>query len=413
MAVQLIKQANGLSEQLITWRRHFHRHPELSFQEFGTAQFVAQTLRGMDGIKTETGIGVHTSVIGTLSGGEGPKIAIRADMDALPIQEENPEDYRSQNPGVMHACGHDAHTAILLGVAKLLSERFKSGELNGTVKFIFQPAEESTDENGLSGAPYMIQAGAYDGVDAAIALHMCPWLQVGEVQVNDGYSMANVDVFQGKVFGTGGHGAYPELGTDPVWMLSPVLQAIHGIVSRKVSALDAAVVSIGQVHAGTASNIIPTEVTLEGTIRSYLPEVRDLLSEEVERAFALVEQLGGRYSLEIERGEPALNNDSSVNGWIRETIRSLYPEFKLVQRPFGMGGEDFGYVTEKLPGAMFFLGCGLPDDIRRDLHTPIFNLDEACLPIGCAILAETARRFLTGEVRLQKNSEAGEAVYET
>ncbi|HWO97647.1 MAG TPA: M20 family metallopeptidase [Bacillus sp. (in: firmicutes)] len=396
----IVKQANDLFDKLVEWRRTFHQHPELSFQEFGTSQFVAETLRSIDGVKVETGIGTETSVVGTLTSGEGPVIAIRADMDALPITEENKESYSSKNEGVMHACGHDAHTAILLGVAHVLADAFKKGELKGTVKFVFQPAEESTDENGLSGSPYMVQAGVYDEVDAAIALHMCPWLPVGDVQINDGYSMANVDVFQGKIYGTGGHGAYPELGTDPIWMLGPVMQALHGIVARRVSALDAAVVTIGQVHAGTASNIIPTEVSIEGTMRSYAPEVRDLLAIELKKAFSIVENLGGSYSFEVERGEPALNNSAIVNSWITEAIEELYPQFTITRRPFGLGGEDFGYVTQKLPGSMFFLGCAPKDGIQRDLHTPIFDIDETCLPIGAAILAKTAVKFLTGEAAL-------------
>lgn len=387
-------QANALSEQLIEWRRHFHQHPELSFQEFGTSRFVADVLKNIKGLHVETGIGVETSVVATLTSGEGPVIAIRADMDALPITEENTFDYKSQNEGIMHACGHDAHTAILLGAAHLLADKFEKEELKGTVKLIFQPAEESTDEHGLSGSPYMVQAGAYDGVDAAIALHMCPWLPVGSAQVNDGYSMANVDVFTAKIFGTGGHGAYPELGTDPIWMLGVVMQAIHGIVARKMPALEAGVISIGQIHAGTASNIIPNEVLIQGTIRSYSPEARDLLSAELNKALSIVEPMGGTYSLDIERGEPALKNDSRINHLFLKSIKELYPDFQIVNRPFGMGGEDFGYVTEKWPGALFFLGSGTRDGIGRDLHTPIFDLDESSLVKGAAILTQTAVHFL-------------------
>ncbi|MBE6184070.1 amidohydrolase [Bacillus ginsengihumi] len=399
----ILKQANCLFSQLVEWRRAFHQHPELSFQEFRTSQFVAETLRRMPGMKVETGIGTATSVIGILTSGEGPTIAIRADMDALPITEINKVSYCSENNGVMHACGHDAHTAILLGVSSILAQSFQENVWKGTVKFIFQPAEESTDQNGLSGSPYMIQAGAYDDVDAAIALHMCPWLPAGAAQINDGYSMANVDVFQGKIYGTGGHGAYPELGTDPIWMLGPVMQAIHGIISRRISALDAGVVSIGQIHAGTASNIIPTEVAMEGTLRSYTPEVRNLLEEELKKAFSIVEHLGGRYTFHVEKGEPALNNNKMINGWIASTISEIFPNFQIIKRPFGMGGEDFGYVTQKLPGSMFFLGCRLQDGEQRDLHTPIFDIDENCLPMGVAILAQTALKFLAGEVTFTQN----------
>lgn len=396
----LVEKANSLFAKLIEWRRWLHQYPELSFHEFGTSRFVAETLSAIDGMKVETGIGVETSVVGTLTSGEGPVIAIRADFDALPIVEENPVSYCSKNEGVMHACGHDAHTAILLGAAVILADLFKKGELKGTVKFVFQPAEESTNEKGLSGSPYMVQAGAYDGADAAIALHVCPWLPVGEVQISDGYSMANVDVFEAKIFGTGGHGAYPELGTDPIWMLGLVMQALYAITARRISALDAGVVSIGQLHAGTASNIIPTEAMIEGTIRSYTPAVRDLLAAEIKKALSVVEPMGGSYSLNIKRGEPALNNDSLVNQWITTAIACTYPNMGITRRPFGLGGEDFGYVTQKIPGSMFFLGCAPSDGIQRDLHTPIFDIDEACLPIGTAILAQTAAMFLKNEVSL-------------
>ncbi|ANU15391.1 N-acetyl-L,L-diaminopimelate deacetylase [Planococcus halocryophilus Or1] len=393
-----VERANAIADKLIEWRRTFHRFPELSFQEFETSRYIAKRLQKIAGINVEIGLGVETSVVGTLTSGDGPTIAIRADIDALPIDEQSECDYRSQNPGIMHACGHDAHAAILLGAAEILAKQFKEMDIQGTVKFIFQPAEESIDEEGMSGSPYLVQAGVYDGVDAAIALHMCPWLPVGEVQINDGYSMANVDVFQARIIGTGGHGAYPELGTDPTWMLGPVLQALHGIVSRKVPALEAAVISIGQIHAGTASNIIPTEVKIEGTIRSYSSEIRDLLSNEIQKAFSVVDRLDGEYSLEIQRGEPALVNHPSINDIFLKTIYEIYPNLGITKKPFGMGGEDFGYVTQILPGSMFFLGCAVADGVQRDLHTPIFDIDEKCLPIGAAILAQTARNFLIGEM---------------
>ncbi|MCM3118397.1 M20 family metallopeptidase [Neobacillus sp. MER 74] len=400
-----VVQANELSDRIIEWRRLFHQHPELSFQEFGTSKFVAETLKKIDGLEVETGIGVETSVVATLTQGVGPVIAIRADMDALPIKEENTHHFKSENEGIMHACGHDAHTSILLGTAHLLANKFKKEELKGTIKFIFQPAEESTDDKGLSGSPYMVQAGAYDQVDAAIALHMCPWLPVGAAQVNDGYSMANVDVFSAKIFGTGGHGAYPELGTDPIWMLGVVMQALHGIVARKIPALEAGVISIGQIHAGTASNIIPNEVNISGTIRSYTPEVRDLLSAELNKALSVVESLGGSFTLDVERGEPALFNDTRVNSYLLKSIEEMYPECQIVRRPFGMGGEDFGYVTQKLPGALFFLGSGTADGIKRDLHTPIFDIDENSLAMGAAILAQTAVHFLKDESNSPVNKE--------
>ncbi len=392
---ELLIEAEKISGKLIEWRRTLHQFPELSFQEFETADFIACVLATIDGITVNRGIGVQTSVIATLGSGQEPVIALRADIDALPIDETNTCDYRSKTPGVMHACGHDAHTAILLGAAKLLAEQYRIRQWNGTVKFIFQPAEEMIDEDSMSGSPYLLQAGVYDGAELAIALHMCPWLPVGAVQLHDGVSMANVDVFYGTIQGTGGHGAYPELGSDPTWMLGIILQALHGIVPRKISALEPAVVSIGQIHAGTASNIIPHEVQVEGTVRSYSASTRDLLEAEIRDAFALAKQLGGDFSFQYQRGEPALVNDKQVNARIANAIRKTDPSIKFIHQAFGMGGEDFAYVTQQLPGAMFFLGCSLDDGVNRDLHTPQFDINERSLPLGAAILANAAIGFLT------------------
>lgn len=387
-------KAEDMASQLRNWRRKLHAIPELSFQEVETSRFVTHILEHIPGMQVETGVGLPTAVVGTLTTGSGPTIAIRADMDALPIQEENDHDYRSRNKGVMHACGHDAHTTIALGTATLLEELFQKSELNGTVKFIFQPAEERADEHGSTGAPYMIQAGVLDGVDAAIALHMSPEDPLGEIKINDGYSMANVDVFEATISGTGGHGAYPHLGTDPIWMLGPVLHVLYGIAARRISPLEPAVISIGKIQSGTTGNVIPSEVELQGTIRSYHPEVRETLHGELNKAFSMVEAMGGKYKLNIMTEDPSLNNDAVVNQYIRDVIRGLYPQFKMLETPFGMGGEDFAHMTRIVPGAMFFLGCGLPDGKSRNLHTPNFEIDERCLPVGVSIMAETVRRFL-------------------
>ena len=339
---EFLMNAEKMSGELSEWRRTLHRSPELSFREFKTADFIAGVLETIEGLTIQRGVGLETSVIATLGTGQAPVIALRADIDALPINEANSCDYRSQTPGVMHACGHDAHAAILLGAASLLAERFRSQRWDGTVKFIFQPAEEMIDENAMSGSPYLLQAGAYEGVEQAIALHMCPWLSAGAVQMHDGISMANVDVFHGTIKGSGGHGAYPELGSDPTWMLGLILQALHGIVPRKISALEPAVVSIGQIHAGTASNIIPDAVQVEGTVRSYSAGTRNRFEMEIHDAFALAKQLGGDYSFHYQRGEPALVNDKFVNGQIAKAIRKTDPAINFTHQPFGMGGEDFG-----------------------------------------------------------------------
>ncbi|WP_010532046.1 M20 metallopeptidase family protein [Lentibacillus jeotgali] len=388
-------RAQSMFEQLTAWRQHFHRFPELSFEEVETSRIIAETLKKIPGMQVETEKGYSTAVMGTLSSGDGSTVAIRADMDALPIQEENECHYKSVHDGVMHACGHDAHSAIGLGAASLIGGLFQTGELEGTVKFLFQPAEEMADAYGSTGAPYMIKAGALDDVDYVLALHMSPEDQLGHFKVHDGYSMANVDVFEAVVTGSGGHGAYPHLGKDPVWMLGPVLQALHGIVARRISPLDSAVISVGSIQSGSASNVIPSEVHIKGTIRSYHPDVREMLHKELEKAFSVVRSLDGDYQLTIKPEDPALYNDKNVNQTFRETLKDLYPHFKILDQPFGLGGEDFAHMTRTVPGAMFFVGCAVGDDKTRDLHTPNFDIDENVLPIGVSILTEASRRFLS------------------
>ncbi|RYG73706.1 amidohydrolase [Lentibacillus lipolyticus] len=402
-------KANDMAGQLTAWRRHLHRYPELSFQEVETSRFVTEELQKVPGMKVETNTGHVTAVTGTLSSGPGPVIAVRADMDALPIQEANECDYKSCHDGVMHACGHDAHTAIGLGTAHLISDLMRQGELNGTVKFLFQPAEEAADASGSTGAPYMIQSGVLDDVERVVALHMSPEDSVGAVKIHDGYSMANVDVFEARIFGSGGHGAYPHLSTDPVWMVGPVLQALHGIAARRVSPLDSAVVSVGSLEAGSASNVIPSEVFMKGTIRSYQPDVRKLLHRELDKAFSVVQPLDGDYELSVKPEDPALKNDPGVNRVFRQSITHLYPDFKILDTPFGLGGEDFAHMTATVPGAMFFLGCAVNDSSTRDLHTPHFDIDENVLPIGVSIMAETVRRLLqTDEDHEKMPSDSGQ-----
>lgn len=387
------ERAEALSNQIVSWRRYLHENPELSFQEVNTKRFILSELEKIENVQVEK-ITEKGGIIASISSGAGPTVAIRADIDALPITEENNHSFISKNQGVMHACGHDAHTAMLLGAVKLLSEDLAEKKFSGTIKFLFQQAEEATDEHGLTGAPYMLETGGLDDVEAVIALHVCPWQPVGTVQMNHGYSMANVDVFEAKIKGTGGHGGYPHMATDPVYMLGNVLQAFYGVPSRRISSLDTVAASIGKIDAGAVSNVIPSEVVVEGTLRSYTPEAREKLASEIERVFQIVEPMGGTYEFTLEKGEPALNNNKEVNGVIENTIQHLYPEMNIHWEPFGMGGEDFGFMTQKIPGAMFFLGCSLEDGLDRDLHTPIFDINEACLPKGTAILAESAKQLL-------------------
>jgi amidohydrolase len=394
----MLDKARSLSEELIRLRRDIHRNPELAFKEVRTAGLVAETLREIGGIDIRTGVG-KTGVVGELGAGDGPTIAIRADMDALPILEANDTPYRSETAGNMHACGHDAHTAMLLGVAHLLKQEFAAGGLRGKVRFLFQPAEEHTGGEEMSGAPMMIRDGALDGVDAVIALHVDSTQPFGEITIRQGRSSAAFDSFKAWISGTGGHGAYPHRGTDPLWMLGPTLMALHGIVARRIDPLQPAVVSLGEIRGGAASNVIPAEVFLQGTLRSFDARVREQLLDEVDRALAVVRAFGGDYRLEIERGYPAGKNHPEVSAWLERTAADLLGAQAIDKTRAGMAAEDFAYMTEKAPGAMFQLGAAV-GDFTRPHHTPVFDIDERALPVGAAILAETARRFLAGEIGL-------------
>lgn len=395
----MIERAHALADELIRLRRDVHAHPELSFQETRTAALVADTLHEIGAIRVRTGVGV-TGVIGDLGDDAGPTIAIRADMDALPILEAINQPYASTNAGVMHACGHDAHTAMLLGAAHLLRERFAADELHGRVRFLFQPSEEAWDSEGKSGAPRMIDDGAMDGVDAVIALHVDSTLPLGQVTIRSGWSSAAVDDFRASILGTGGHGASPHEGTDTVFMLAAVINALYGIKSRRLDPVQPSVLSIGVVRGGNASNVIPAEIYMEGTLRSYSEEVRNKLAEEVERAFGVARALGGDYRLEITRGYPAGWNDQRVASWLEGVSREYLGESSLDLSPAGLGAEDFSYMCQKAPGAMLMIGAAIGDGVMRAHHTPIFDIDERCLPTGSAILAETALRFLKGQVTL-------------
>jgi amidohydrolase len=390
----MLAQAVALSGQLVAWRRDFHMHPELSFQEFRTAQVVAKALAEM-GIEVRTEVG-RTGVVGVLGSGS-PVVAIRADMDALPIQEANPVDYASQNPGVMHACGHDAHTAILLGTAKLLASL--PSRPPGQIRFLFQPSEESSDEENKSGAVRMIEDGALQGVDAVIALHLFSDLPARKVFLAPGYFTASEDNFYITLKGDGGHGAYPHQGIDPIFILAQVLNAINGIRARRISPTRRAVISVGSVHGGTAPNVIPNEIELTGTMRSFDDETRDRLKVELARALGVARALGGDYELELERGYPSTFNDPLVTETIEGAARALFgPDVLPVVEP-GMAAEDFSYMSREAPGAIFFLGAEI-GDIPRAHHTPLFDLDEGVMPMGVALLAESACRLLVERAAL-------------
>lgn len=395
----MLDRAYALNDELVRLRRDIHAHPEPGFCETRTAGLVAETLAEIGGISVRTGI-ARTGVVADLGDPSGPTIAIRADMDALPIHEATGHTFASTNPGVMHACGHDAHTAILLGAAHLLRERFAAGDLRGRVRFLFQPSEESADSEGKSGGLRMVEEGAMQGVDAVIALHVDSMLPLGQVTVRKGWNTAAADDFRGVLIGSGGHGAYPHEGSDPLFMLVPVLSALYGIRARRLDPVEPAILSVGVVRGGEATNVIPCEVEIQGTLRSYSAAVREQLITEVERAFALTRALGGDYRLSIQRGYPAAWNDRRVAGWMEEVARDLMGETGLDRSPAGLGAEDFAYICQRAPGAMLMLGAAIDDGVARPHHTPIFDIDERCLPLGAAILAETAARFLSGQAKL-------------
>jgi amidohydrolase len=382
----MLEAARKLEDQLVTWRRDFHMHPELGFQEERTAAKVAALLEDL-GCRVRTGVG-RTGVVAELGEGQ-PVIGIRADMDALPIQEANDVPYASQVPGVMHACGHDAHTAIALGVATLLAQE----TFPGTVRFLFQPAEETDDEEGLSGAPRMVEDGALEGVDSLLALHVDSTLETGDIELGDGPSSAGVDGLYATIIGRGGHGAMPHEVVDPIYITSHVILALHGIVSRRLRPFEPAVVSIGSIHGGEADNVIPDRVKIAGTIRYMNTEVQEQIHDEIKRALEVARTLGGDYEHKIEVGDPPMINDSGVVEQLRQVAIDLIGEERIQPPIPEMGAEDFGFFSSRVPGAMFGLGCLIEGD-ERVHHNARFDIDERCLPIGVAILTEAALRFL-------------------
>ena len=384
----MIKEAMDLQEKMQGYRRDFHKYPELGFKEYRTSSKVAEVLSSL-GCKVRQNVG-KTGVVGEI-GQDLPIVVLRADMDALPLQEDNQTDYASQNPGIMHACGHDAHSAILLGVAEILS---KEKHLPGTVRFVFQPAEEVADDEGISGAPRMIQDGAMDGgVALALALHVSAHVPVSQIHIGAGPASGGVDTFRASIIGMGGHGARPHETVDPIYLSAHVILALNGIVSRKLNPFDSAVVSIGSINAGFAENIIPNKVDILGTLRYTDHIVQERIHIEIKKAFEVAKALGGDYQLKFEIGTPPMINDEKAAELIKQTAIDLLGEDNVGTPPNGLGAEDFGCFSELAPGAMFSLGSKLEGD-EREHHNSRFDVNDRCLPYGAAILAEASLRFL-------------------
>ena len=379
-----------LQSQLVQWRRCLHQRPELGFQEHLTAQLVAQKLEEW-GIEHQTGI-AHTGIVATIEGDRpGPVLAIRADMDALPIQEENEVSYRSQHEGIMHACGHDGHTAIALGTAYYLSSHRQ--DFRGTVKLIFQPAEE-----GPGGAKPMIEAGVLNNpaVDAIVGLHLWNNLPLGTVGVRSGALMAAVECFRARIFGQGGHGAMPHQTVDSIVVSAQIVNALQTIVGRNVDPLDAAVVTVGELHAGTALNVIADTARMSGTVRYFNPSLEGYFGKRIEEIIAGVCQShGAKYELDYWQLYPPTINDAQV----AQLVRSVASE--VVETPAGvvpecqtMGGEDMSFFLEKVPGCYFFVGSANAEKgLGYPHHHPRFDFDEAALGIGVEMFVRCVEQF--------------------
>ncbi len=392
MTKPFLAEAEAMQDELVAIRRDLHAHPELGFQEFRTAGIVAEKLSAL-GYEVVTGVG-QTGVVGLIGNArpDSRTVLLRFDMDALPIDEANDVPYRSQTPGVMHACGHDAHVAVGLGVATLLARH--QDQLDGTIKLMFQPAEETVD-----GAMGMIKDGVLDEVDVALGLHVYSSFPTGTTVVRSGPMMAAADEFRIDVIGRGGHAAHPEQAIDSVLVASQIVCALQTIVSRSLSPEETGVVTVGSIHAGEAHNVIAASAMLRGTIRSFTEEVRSLLHtrlEEIARGVAAT--FGAEVNIHIRRGVDPTVNAPGPTAVMYEAVRDILGSENINTTYRTTGGEDFSAVLARVPGNFLLLGAR--DDAQGfnfPHHNPRFDIDEACLPQGVAILCDAALRCLKGE----------------
>jgi len=373
---------------LVSWRRDLHRHPELGFQEIRTAGIVARHLGGL-GLEIQTGVG-RTGVVGVLDGRQpGPVVMVRFDMDALPIVEETTHDFGSETPGVMHACGHDGHVAIGLGVATLLARHRQ--ELRGSVKFVFQPAEE-----GEGGAVAMIQDGVLAGPrpDAAFGLHIYNQLPLGWVTAGAGPVMAAAERFQCRVTGRGGHGAMPHQTVDAVVVASQIVTALQTVVSRNVNPAELAVVSVGSLHAGSAFNIIAEQAELWGTLRTLDESTHQIVLRRVrEIVEGTARAMGASVQLDIQELTVAVVNDAQAAARVRQAATRVVGAQNVSDQQLWVASEDMAYFLREIPGCFFFVGASRAEK-EFPHHNPRFDFDEAVLAQGVAILCETVAGYL-------------------
>jgi amidohydrolase len=376
----------GFGERIVALRRDIHREPELGFGTKKTAEKVLSALEGLP-LDVQTGV-AENGIVATLRGeGDGPTVGLRADMDALPIHEETGLPFASKLEGKMHACGHDGHTSMLVGAAHALSgmrERF-----NGTVKFFFQPAEE-----GGGGGKVMVEAGVADDVAAVFALHLWPGFPLGTAATKAGPIMAAADAFEMTIRGSGGHGAFPHLTADAITMAAQIVTALQTVVSREVDPVEPAVVTVGEIGAGSAFNIIPEKARLGGTVRTLNEDLRRMMPERIERiARSVAQGMRGDAELDYEFSYPVTMNEEGAARTALGVIRGLFGEEHTLElaNP-SMGAEDFAFFLEKIPGAFIWLGVG--EEVSF-LHTPTFAFDEEILPQGSALLTALALESLS------------------
>ncbi len=379
---RLSPEVLALRDDLVALRRDLHRHPELAWNERRTAEQVARFLDGR-GLALQTGLG-GTGVVAEAKGDAGPTLLLRVDMDALPIQEDSRAAHASEVPGAMHACGHDGHVAMGAAAARIAATRRAAG----TVRVLFQPAEE-----GEGGAQAMVAAGVMDGVGVAVGVHLWNELPVGTLGVRAGPLMAAVDRLRIVVRGRGGHGGKPHRSADPVVAAAHVVTALQTIVSREVPPTVAAVVTLGSVHGGQAFNVIPDEVTLLGTIRTFDAALRQSMPERVSRiASGIAEALGGRAEVEVRPGNPPVVNDAAVSEMARRAAARVVGEENVVEPEPTMGGEDMAIYFERAPGCFVFVGSANPArGLDQPHHSPRFDFDEDALLVGTQFLVEVMR----------------------
>lgn len=389
----LSELVSGVTEDVIRWRRYLHQNPELSFEEENTSQFVYDTLASFspDFMLTRP---TKTSVLARLKGNHpGAILALRADMDALPIEEENEFEFVSAAPGKMHACGHDGHTAMLLGTAKILHSL--KDKIHGEVRFIFQHAEELFP----GGAQQMVDAGVMKGVNSVIGIHLWASLEVGKIAVRTGPFMAAPDTFYITVQGKGGHAAQPQSTVDPIVIAAQVVTNLQHIVSRNIDPLDPVVLSVTQFHAGTAHNIIPEKVELNGTVRSFNPALRTEVPVRMEQIVkGITEAHGATYAFSYEQGYHPVVNDEKTTETVRDVLVEIFGDTIVVEGEQHMGGEDFSAYQQQTPGTFFNVGAGNRDKgIIYPHHHPKFTVDEDALAMGVQAFVGIVLKTMTNE----------------